>query len=327
MTIVRIVAVFLVIGFMTYSELISCTTYACDSLAVRAILDSNELFDIPVNSVSWVDTTINRVYELKLYGYGSKKNISDTLKILPEDIGELTKLRSLYLANNRLITLPNAIENLSILRLLDLSNNRLTTLPVSFWKLTNLQILSLSNNRLTSIPDAIRNFTKLSLLYLNYNQLTTLPNAIGNLAVLLRTLSLSNNQLINLPDAFGDLIYLTFLNLTDNQLTALPGSIYKITNLQTLHLSLNNLCSLTPIVETWADTNDPDWRDTQDCTNVIHEIVNSSYQIQNTNSVNTFLDKKITVFNIQGKQVTSALTPGIYFIKEANEIKKVVVVK
>ena len=29
-----------------------CKTYKCDSLAVRAILDSNGLFDIPVDSVS-----------------------------------------------------------------------------------------------------------------------------------------------------------------------------------------------------------------------------------------------------------------------------------
>ena len=61
------------------------------------------------------------------------------ISTLPESIGDLKSLQTLYLDNNKLTTLPESIGNLKSLTYLDLVNNQLTTLPESIGNLTSLQ--------------------------------------------------------------------------------------------------------------------------------------------------------------------------------------------
>jgi hypothetical protein len=77
-------------------------------------------------------------------------------------VGKLTHLEKLNLRNNQLTSLPEEIGNCTNIKLLFLSWNKLKTLPPSVGKLTNLEILYLDNNQLTSLPKEIGNCTKLS---------------------------------------------------------------------------------------------------------------------------------------------------------------------
>ena len=54
------------------------------------------------------------------------------------------------------------------------------------------------------------------------------------------------------------------MNLSNNHLTDLPDYIANLTNLTTLDLGYNHLDTLStdPWVS-WANTYDPDWKDTQ----------------------------------------------------------------
>ncbi|MGK7926074.1 MAG: leucine-rich repeat domain-containing protein, partial [Spirulina sp.] len=78
---------------------------------------------------------------------------------LPDAIGQLINLKILHLGEgfgeeeqkNQLVTLPESLGNLTQLQTLFLQNNQLVTLPESFGNLTQLQTLSLHNNQLGTL--------------------------------------------------------------------------------------------------------------------------------------------------------------------------------
>lgn len=69
--------------------------------------------------------TANNLPKLDLSGLG--------LTALPEEIGNLTNLTTLYLYSNRLEVLPEWIGNLTNLTKLSLFGNRLEVLPGGDW--------------------------------------------------------------------------------------------------------------------------------------------------------------------------------------------------
>ena len=70
-----------------------------------------------------------------------------SLSSLPKEIGLITNLISLGLANNDIKILPKEIGNLKNLTYLDLENNQLSSLPAEIENLTNLTYLNLINNQ------------------------------------------------------------------------------------------------------------------------------------------------------------------------------------
>jgi internalin A len=162
---------------------------------------------------------------------------------LPQSIGQLSKLRVLYLHGNRLTTLPESIGQLVQLILLHLENNEITVLPETIGNLHQLKQLYLDNNRLMALPESTSKLTQLYALELDNNELTKVNESIGQLTLLHR-LKLSGNRLANLPKSIGQLVQLQHLGLSDNQLLVLPESIGRLTQLQILMLSGNQLKAL-----------------------------------------------------------------------------------
>jgi Leucine-rich repeat (LRR) protein len=89
--------------------------------------------------------------------------------VIPNSIGNLQNLSSLYLENNQLSSLPESFGELKNLSGLDLSNNQLSSLPESFGELKNLSGIALSNNQLSSLPESFDKLQNLSELYLAGN--------------------------------------------------------------------------------------------------------------------------------------------------------------
>jgi len=165
---------------------------------------------------------------------------------VPEIIGEFTHLEGLDLGEqpsndinvsvaNQLAVLPEWIGNLTKLRWLYLGNNKLTSLPDSLRKLTCLRELKIQRNSLTIVPEWIGNFTQLEYLDLNENQLTVLPESLGQLTKL-QTLHLYHNELTMLPESLGRLSQLQVLSFHGNKLKELPEYIGKLYNLNTLYI-------------------------------------------------------------------------------------------
>jgi len=167
----------------------------------------------------WEGVTIEngRVVELVLESWGLTAAV-------PAEIGRLSALRVLILADNELTSLPAEIGQLTSLEQLYLFNNELTTLPAEIGQLFSLEVLDLTANQLTSPPAEIGRLTSLTTLLLEGNQLTTLLTEIGQLASL------------------------EVLGLGDNQLTSLPVEIGRLTALEELYLELNLLTSVSAVI-------------------------------------------------------------------------------
>lgn len=97
-----------------------------------------------------VDCGASGVEWLRLAG----KNLSGPL---PPELGDLSNLMHLDLADTAIDVLPSTIGNLSNLVELDLSKNKLNTVPPEFGALSNVTKINLSENQLDFLPAEIGN--------------------------------------------------------------------------------------------------------------------------------------------------------------------------
>ncbi len=286
-----------IVSLLVFSLTIFSQNYKEDSLAVRAILDSNGLSTVTVEEVSKVGN--NRIDTLLLQ--------ERALSTLPSEIGNITKLTHLDLHDNSLESIPSEIGNLKDLAFLDLRYNELTDIPTTIGSLTALGRLYLSNNNISSIPSEIGNLVNLRGLYLENNDITAIPSTIGNMAGLdilwihrnkitgipkeigqaagLQNLIISNNNLSSVPSEIGKLSVLNTLKIDNNKLTTLPDSVTFLVPFQNLDLGHNNLnkSSLSDTVISWADQYDPGWDTTQTVgiINFITKQISKSITINN----------------------------------------------
>ncbi len=154
------------------------------------------------------------------------------LKALPEEIGELSHVKSLSLdISFSLSALPSsfgkltALENLSLIGCCNLTPGGIAPLQ----HLTGLKTLKTYSNRandkMIKYPDFLCNLTSLKNLELFSSSIETLPDALDNLTNL-ETLRIQLNRIEELPESIGDLNSLKgLLIFWCTQLTSLPESL------------------------------------------------------------------------------------------------------
>lgn len=127
---------------------------------------------------------------------------------------------------------------------LDLSRNGLSDLPWEVKGLGNLRHLNLACNRFTNLPSVLYTMADLQYLDVTENQLIhldKLPLALPHL----RSLRASGNRLQRLDDRMDVWTSMTYLQLGSecggNRLTSLPSSLTRMTRLEELDLSNNQL--------------------------------------------------------------------------------------
>jgi hypothetical protein len=152
----------------SFGQVEPCQDYTCDSLAVRAILDSNGLYNTSVHSLS-MPVTNGRIVQLALDELG--------LQQLPPEIGKLNALTWLYLAHNQLTSLPAEIGQLTAMTHLSFFDNQLISIPPEIGNLTALIWLELDMNQLTTLPPTILNISP-SMSFFGFNRLCILPDSI-----------------------------------------------------------------------------------------------------------------------------------------------------
>lgn len=92
---------------------------------------------------------------IDLLSYKVQRNVTQLdlsrkgIKRIPENIGDLARLRSLILSENAIEAIPASIGRLTGLLTLHLFHNRITSLPQSIGNLTGLMWLGLSGNMIT----------------------------------------------------------------------------------------------------------------------------------------------------------------------------------
>jgi serine/threonine-protein kinase len=139
------------------------------------------------------------------------------LETIPSAIGQLRKLKVLYLSNNPITKLPTTIGDLCKLERFHIQNTELNQLPESIGQLSNLFALDATDSDLLELPLSIGEMTYLGWLVLENNRLTVLPSSIGELSSL-KVLSLEGNDIEELPESVVQLTNLESLNLRGNPL-------------------------------------------------------------------------------------------------------------
>ena len=153
----------------------------------------NWLTDAPLGAWYGVDTDASgRVVQIHLAGsWDSEANefVSHGLRgSIPPEVGGLTNLEILYLADNHLTgSIPAELGDLANLGELSLGYNELTgPIPPELGDLANLQLLFLWYNELSGpIPEELGRMAMLEALALDFNQLTgTVPSSFAGLSQL-----------------------------------------------------------------------------------------------------------------------------------------------
>ncbi|MCK5830518.1 MAG: hypothetical protein KAH20_09470 [Methylococcales bacterium] len=171
--------------------------------------------------------------------------------IIPQELGQLSKLKSLSLGTNQLSgTIPKALMQLSQLKTLDLRKNQLSgTIPAELGQLSQLDWLSLHRNQLTgTIPKELGQLSLLKVLFLGGNKLKgTIPKPLFQLNKL-KTLDLRDNQLSGfVPKELRQLVNLTTLILDHNQFSGtIPSELGQLNQLEWLYLGQNLLSGTIP---------------------------------------------------------------------------------
>ncbi|VBB33867.1 unnamed protein product, partial [Acanthocheilonema viteae] len=158
-----------------------------------------------------------------------------------------SKLKNLYVNNNKIERLPDVIENCS-LEVLSLHNNCIDALPNELLKSANkLKNLNVSHNQLKRLPTANTMLDQNRLQFLRAAK-NFLDESVINVVVScrrLRLLDLSYNHLQFFDDScLNRLVALEEVNLSANHLTSVSTSLAQLPNLQILRIHSNNITTI-----------------------------------------------------------------------------------
>lgn len=242
-----------------------CKTWQCDSMVVRALLDSNGQPDEPVSRgdgdrITWlsfsgirkVPPEIGRLDDLEYL------RLTGDFTELPVSMGQLRSLDYLEIGSDELTDIGDWLDHLGFLETLIIRSRALTKLPHSAAKLKYLRRLDLSDNLLDSLPEGIGYFVALEELVLDNNRFRKLPDAIGN-CTRLTDLGLMDNELTSLPAAIGKLTELRYLRLRENPISEFPEEITNLKKIENLDMYGLRVCAPSPNVRKWLDIVNEGW--------------------------------------------------------------------
>lgn len=157
--------------------------------------------------------------------------INNGLKSIPEEIGNLTKLEQLFIANGELETLPASMSNLVSCSDLEIYNcPKMTSFPMAIATMPALVSVNLANNRQWSATEALKGFKalasgpareKIQLLYFNENNLEVVPAEIKNMKKL-GMIDFSYNRIHTIEEAWGNDIKPVQIYFDNNRLSDFP---------------------------------------------------------------------------------------------------------
>ena len=157
--------------------------------------------------------------------------INNGLKSLPKEIGNLTNLEQLFIANGELETLPDEVANLISCTDVEIYNcPKMTSFPMALANMPKLTLLNLANNRQWSSEELLKGFKalaegpsreKIQILYLNENNLEVVPREIKNMKKL-GMIDFSSNRIHTIEEAWGSDIKPVQIYFDNNKLSEFP---------------------------------------------------------------------------------------------------------
>lgn len=150
------------------------------------------------------------------------KYANNEARKLPISIARAGRLTYLDVSNNRLEELEHAeLGRLTGLLKLSLANNRLNRLPQEFGAFKALRSLNLSSNFLDKFPVFLCDLESLVDIDISFNSMSCLPDEVGRLRNLEKFVMTNNRLAGSLPSTLSELINLRELDIKYNTLTAI----------------------------------------------------------------------------------------------------------
>lgn len=158
--------------------------------------------------------------------------INNGLRSLPKEIGNLTKLVQLFIANSEIESLPDELSNLLSCTDVEVYNcPNLKEFPMALAKMPELITLNIANNsKAWSAEEVLKGLKaiaegpsaeKIQILYLNQNNLEVLPKEIKNMKKL-GLMDFSSNNISVIEEPWGNDIKPVQLFLDNNRLSSFP---------------------------------------------------------------------------------------------------------
>jgi len=122
---------------------------------------------------------------------------------------------TLQVNGKELTSLPESLNNMTYLKSLNVAENKLTALPV-LDKLTALTTVFIHSNKITNFTGVFVNSPSLSYVSAGNNELVTLPPELSQLG--LNFLLVSNNNLTSIPKEYLALKKFSALDISENDL-------------------------------------------------------------------------------------------------------------
>ena len=164
-----------------------------DLEVITNLINLNDLEYSNVLEVGVQSWNSSRMFSWVLtYSPNGNNGVDEQLIFIPENIGNLTSLGSLYMEWNLISVLPESFSNLTNLSNFSISNNLLTSLPDDFGNLMNLFFLDLGYNQISSMPESIEGLHNIMYFWIFNNQFTELPESICNLPLIWDGLDFGN---------------------------------------------------------------------------------------------------------------------------------------
>ncbi len=220
-------------------------------------IPASRFYDLGYSEDEMFDPSNGRQLQLRPMDMSHGK-LTNGLKSLPAEIGNLTKLEYLFIANSPIEELPEELANLTACTDIELYNcPKMTKFPMALAKMPNIISLNISNNSqwpaeeieagmkalatgpsgkkiqilyarqnsIKELPEEMSELHAIGLLDLAYNQIETLHPLGKDVAPV--QLYLNHNRITKIPlnsdDIFCAIEDTETINFADNLLTEFPG--------------------------------------------------------------------------------------------------------
>lgn len=197
--------------YFTYCKLTNIDDHISElkNLKVLSLVDTL-VSEIPKSIGELINLEELNIYRIRLNnGY---------LKTIPNEVGNLQKLKSINLSKNIIEIIPDSFINLNKIEIINVSKNKIQTFPELN---INLKELKCNNNNISVFPETFLNLLNLEILEISNNQIEEIPKDIDRMKSL-KNLNLSNNRIIEIPQTIENLKKLQELSIKDNDIENFP---------------------------------------------------------------------------------------------------------